>query len=255
VFVTTSRTEKGELDREPIVALLAEGLSVEAIGRRLGQHPSTVADWMAEHGLEAHNREKHAAKGGVDRVWLQTKIEEGLSIAQLAEAAGLSKTAVRYWLARYGLRTAAAQRASATRRARQADVHILPLKCAIHGETDFVLEGRGYYRCLLCRQERVSRRRRAAKATLVAEAGGRCALCGYDRCARALQFHHVDPSKKRHTVCNDGRTIAIDALRAEAEKCILLCANCHAEVEAGATILPLEFAPGEVGAPGDGGPE
>ncbi|HVP02814.1 MAG TPA: hypothetical protein VMT10_09610 [Solirubrobacteraceae bacterium] len=27
-------------------------------------------------------------------------------------------------------------------------------------------------------------------------------------------------------------------MRAEARKCVLLCANCHAEVEAGETALP-----------------
>lgn len=35
-------------------------------------------------------------------------------------------------------------------------------------------------------------------------------------------------------------TRAIDELRAKAAKCALLCANCHAEVEAGfATIGPI----------------
>lgn len=28
----------------------------------------------------------------------------------------------------------------------------------------------------------------------------------------------------------------------EARKCVLLCANCHAAVEAGVRTLPLEFA-------------
>ena len=70
-------------------------------------------------------------------------------------------------------------------------------ECRQHGMTEFWLEGRGYYRCKRCRLERVSRRRRKVKQILVAEAGGCCALCGYDRCVAALHFHHLDPSSKQ----------------------------------------------------------
>jgi hypothetical protein len=75
---------------------------------------------------------------------------------------------------------------------------------------------------------------------LVAEAGGRCALCGYDRYAGALAFHHLEPAEKRLHVSADGRGVAIDALRAEARKCVLLCANCHAEVESGVASVPIK---------------
>lgn len=77
----------------------------------------------------------------------------------------------------------------------------------------------------------VNRRRRIVKATLVAEAGGRCRICGYDRSTAALQFHHLDPLNK--TLQISARCLAIDTLREEASKCLLLCANCHAELEAG----------------------
>jgi hypothetical protein len=51
-----------------------------------------------------------------------------------------------------------------------------------HGVTEFWLEGRGYYRCKRCRMDRVNQRRRKIKRILAAEAGGRCSVCGYDRC-------------------------------------------------------------------------
>src|SRR3712207_8220044 len=72
----------------------------------------------------------------------------------------------------------------------------IPRRCHKHGVVDFVLEGRGYYRCTRCRMERVARRRRQIKEILVAECGGRCALFGYDRYHGALHFHHTDPSQK-----------------------------------------------------------
>jgi len=35
-----------------------------------------------------------------------------------------------------------------------------------------------------------------------------------------------------------GFTRSIEKMRAEAAKCVLLCSNCHAEVEAGIATLP-----------------
>lgn len=37
-------------------------------------------------------------------------------------------------------------------------------------------------------------------------------------------------------------TRSIERAREEAAKCVLLCANCHAEVEAGVRSLPLQGA-------------
>jgi hypothetical protein len=78
----------------------------------------------------------------------------------------------------------------------------------------------------------VIRRRRKAKEILVREAGGRCQLCGYDRSQTALQFHHLDPNTKEFGVAHRGAR-GIERLRAEIRKCVLLCSNCHAEVESG----------------------
>ena len=77
------------------------------------------------------------------------------------------------------------------------------------------------------------------KAILVAEAGGRCRVCGYDRYPGALEFHHLDRDDKRLGLSHQGAALAITTLRAEARKCVLLCANCHAEVEGGVTSLAL----------------
>jgi len=110
--------------------------------------------------------------------------------------------------------------------------------CSHHGETVFRLDSRGSYRCCRCRQERVTRRRREIKLLLVEEAGGACAGCGYDACVAALQFHHVDRASKDFAVSAEGVTRSIARARAEAAKCLLLCANCHAEVEAGVRPIP-----------------
>ena len=72
------------------------------------------------------------------------------------------------------------------------------------------------------------------------EAGGSCAVCGYDKYPRALEFHHVDPSQKEFGLSARGVARSLEKLRAEAAKCVLLCGNCHAEVEAGIKVLSLE---------------
>lgn len=64
--------------------------------------------------------------------------------------------------------------------------------------------------------------------------GGECHHCGYDRCWRALHFHHLDPSIKDYNIfeSNQGRKIVRkwNDLKKEIDKCLLLCANCHTEV-------------------------
>ncbi len=81
------------------------------------------------------------------------------------------------------------------------------------------------------------RRRRRVKQILVEEAGGRCRLCGYDRSVAGLHFHHVDPCQKQFGLAHGGMARSIERLRAEARKCVLLCSNCHAEVEAGISSI------------------
>jgi transposase len=193
---------------------------------------------MKKYGLESPYRAKHAAKGGIDRERLQELVEAGASISTIAETLQRSPSTVRHWLGRYGLETNATTQRRVGREAREAGRVIVQRTCRHHGLTEFWLEGRGAYRCLLCRQEAVVRRRRKVKAILVAEAGGRCAICGYHRHVGGLHFHHLDPSEKRFALSVGGVARSLARARAEAQKCVLLCSNCHAEVEAGIVAIP-----------------
>jgi transposase len=229
------------MDRGSLEELLGQGLSLAEIGRRAGRHEATVAYWVKKHGLSAAHRSRHAPRGGVSRERMEALVKGGRSIAQIAEEVALSKATVRHWLARYGLKThgASGRRIGVeAMAAHEAGMDVAVLSCRHHGETQFVLDQRGYYRCKRCRSASVSRRRRKVKEVLVAEAGGACCVCGYNRNARALHFHHLDPSEKRREINARGAAMAIELLRAEAKKCVLLCANCHAEVEAGLVVLP-----------------
>lgn len=231
-------TEDGGMDRALLEEMLAEGLSLAAMGKRLGVHESTVAGRLWTYGLRAVNAEKHRARGGLTRERLEPLIEAGMSIAQIASEVDRSKATVRHWLRTYELKTLN-QRGATAGAGRSAGLHRVKMTCRKHGSTEFVLGGRGYYRCGRCRAERVSERRRKIKQTLVAEAGGSCVLCGYSQCLAALQFHHIDPADKRFHLSMQGVARSLARARAEAAKCVLLCANCHAEVEHGASTISV----------------
>lgn len=228
------------MDRTALKEMLEQGLSLAEIGRRLGRHESTVAYWVDRHGLRANNRDRHAARGGLARELLEPMIESGMSIAQIATEVDRSKAAVRHWLRKYGLRTRRSmglRAREASEAAHAAGMSEVALKCARHGRASHVRDARGYFRCRACRREAVVRRRRRVKQILVEEAGGCCRLCGYDRSVAALEFHHVEPSEKLFGVAQGGMARSIERLRAETRKCVLLCSNCHAEVEAGISSI------------------
>lgn len=110
--------------------------------------------------------------------------------------------------------------------------------CEKHGKTEFARETNGYLRCKRCRNDHTIKRRRDVKLKLVAEFGGKCEICKYDRSMRNLTFHHKDATQKDFTISSKGNTIAYSKLQAEAEKCILVCANCHGELHDGLISIP-----------------
>jgi ferredoxin len=189
---------------------------------------------MNKHGLVSAHASKHSRRGGIDEATLRAFVEDGQSLRQIAEQTGLSPTAIRYWLKRYGLRTAPNHYMVGEGEKPEQIMR----ECRRHGWIAHQRGAGGFFRCGTCAAERVSERRRRVKAILIAEAGGVCIICGYQRCQAALQFHHVDPAQKSFHISLNGATRAIDALREEAAKCVLLCANCHAEVEVGDATLP-----------------
>jgi hypothetical protein len=83
----------------------------------------------------------------------------------------------------------------------------------------------------------VTRRKQAVKERLIEEGGGCCTVCGYDRCTFNLTFHHVDPKTKSFGMSMRS-TKALAAYLEEIQKCVLVCANCHGEIESGLIVSP-----------------
>ena len=83
------------------------------------------------------------------------------------------------------------------------------------------------------------RRGRRRKIRLIALKGSQCANCGYGTNFAALEFHHSWPSMKAFTL--DLRSLSNrrwNAVLEEAEKCVLLCSNCHKETHNPECKLP-----------------
>lgn len=57
-----------------------------------------------------------------------------------------------------------------------------------------------------------------------------CDICGYNKCAKALEWHHPTDDKKREAA--ELIDLCFETYVKEIQKCILLCANCHRELHA-----------------------
>ena len=106
-------------------------------------------------------------------------------------------------------------------------------ECPKHGLVKFRLDTSGRWRCSKCSSEAVQRRRYKTKELAVEHMGGKCQICGYDKCISALEFHHINPEEKDFGIGQNGYTRSFEKVKKELEKCILVCSNCHREIHAG----------------------
>lgn len=59
-----------------------------------------------------------------------------------------------------------------------------------------------------------------------------CSVCGYNKCAEALDFHHTGSNKNFRIALSIGKNKSLEEIKREMDKCIILCANCHREKHA-----------------------
>ncbi|HOW29772.1 MAG TPA: hypothetical protein PK685_03850 [archaeon] len=71
------------------------------------------------------------------------------------------------------------------------------------------------------------------KKTLVEYKGGACSVCGYNKNIAVLSFHHINDenNQKEYDISiRMGNRCSLETLKKEADKCILVCENCHREI-------------------------
>ena len=106
--------------------------------------------------------------------------------------------------------------------------------CKHHGLTSFRFEGvapegNDRYRCRKCSSASTKKNRAQMMQRVLEYKGSKCEICGYNKSKRALQFHHLDPSKKDFNISMKDLGKTWETIKAELDKCVLLCGNCHAE--------------------------
>ena len=149
---------------------------------------------------------------------LKEQVDAGLSQREIANKFSCSQGRIKHWLRKYGLKTHRGENPKKEH------------KCLTCGEND---SDKFYIRikqkCKSCMNKDDIIRKKQYKADAVKKMGGECSKCGYNKCLDALEFHHIDPSKKDPNF-NATRYRTWESRKEELSNCILLCANCHREV-------------------------
>ncbi len=102
-------------------------------------------------------------------------------------------------------------------------------KCQVQHDKNNSYIGQSY--CKKCNNENKIMQYSQYKEKCVQYKGGKCEICGYYKCHRALEFHHTDPNKKDFNINprSSKTSVFTEKVQQELDKCILLCANCHRE--------------------------
>ena len=112
-----------------------------------------------------------------------------------------------------------------------SSVKHIELECKLHGLTKHIfIKSKNSYVCAKCRSNAVQRKRYNLKHELIIYKGGKCEICGYNKCDAALEFHHLNPEEKEFGIASKGYTRSLKECKKEVDKCILVCANCHREI-------------------------
>jgi hypothetical protein len=146
-------------------------------------------------------------------------IERNFSTWKIAKETNKSQSTVRHWLKKFGLTT----------------LKDKVFKCKFCGETDkerFVHKGNGILstsKCKKCHNKKTTERFREYKKQAVEYKGGKCSVCGYDKCTGSLHFHHRNAEEKDPN-WKQMKSWSFDRIIEELDKCDLVCANCHGEL-------------------------
>ena len=84
--------------------------------------------------------------------------------------------------------------------------------------------------CKSCDSKSVIEKAKKGKQRAVEYMGGCCSVCGYDNCITALEFHHIDPTKKSKTYDKRFNIWSFERQKEELKNCIIVCSNCHRKI-------------------------
>lgn len=236
--------KKPKPSAEELDALVVAGATIGEIATSYGRSKSTVSYWFSSMSVLPRSQRDPVR----DRIKRIEEMPEAEFLALLRQEGSASAVARAEMVSIYAVRSRAKQFKLRTRypcfyedkyAAAMGEAKSLghvTMLCDKHGLTAwFIPKGKSStLACQKCVRQRVVDRRRNTTAALISEAGGACLVCGYNRHLGSLAFHHVNPKLKSFQL-RGGATRSLESLRQEMYKCILVCHNCHGEIEHGVT--------------------
>lgn len=193
--------------RARAIELRKQNRTIPEIHKKLGIAKSTLSIWLRAYPITT-NRCKTVPDLKILEVYDKTQ-----SLRATADALSCSTKKVRYHLSAAGYTS------------RSVKAHLCR-RCGESRPKYFYAHQKSL--CRACRNKDHARRIRGYKRQEVDAKGGACSRCGYAKSLAALHFHHSDPSSKDPFFLRM-RNWSAAARATELAKCVLLCANCHAE--------------------------
>ena len=164
--------------------------------------------------------------------FLIEKINSGLSLNQISKETGKGLTTVRYWVKKYQINIPNKPFKYVNKK-NYGETRFCP-KCEKECSTSEFYTRRDKSNsssyCKQCTNYQTVIRQRNLKKQMIEYKGGKCERCGYDKYYGALEFHHIDPSKKDFSLSHLKRYTFNQIVIDELDKCMLLCSNCHREI-------------------------
>ena len=227
------------MDRDLLKRYLDEGLSLIEIGALVGRDPSTVGYWVRKHGLTANGRRKYSPAGRAHEGAARTACRGRTDSPRWRRAARPASThhsllAPEAWTQ--------AREALANRRVNgSSSRRSYALPSALPQARRYGLPRAAQRAITVCEVQQGGGLGVAPPGEAEARRRGR-------RVLRDLRLRPLDRSpsvsitgtlpRKSFGLAMLGVTRSFEKLRQEAAKCVLLCANCHSEVEGGAATVP-----------------
>lgn len=174
-----------------IIELRKSGLKYKEIVEKLGCSKSTVSYYCRKNEISRYDNSIKIPENVLTNI--QTDYNNGYSLRKLSDKYKYSRSVITKYIKN--------KRTSQTKEERKKSV----VKNVIYW-------------------------RQKAKIRLIEYKGGKCEVegCGYNKCVRSLQFHHIDQKEKDFSI--SGKTKSLEKMKKEVDKCILVCSNCHGEI-------------------------
>lgn len=211
--------------KDSVKELLLRGLSQRVVAKELGLSESTVSYYVSKYKFETLIKQIEPLN--LKKEVLIDLAEKGLSRKQIAEELNVSSSAVYKYLTKYNLKL------GELKPKRGSGGKAICTQCKTEKPISEFYEkkSKGLFHtyCRTCLNKNHVVKQRELKRLALEYKGGKCEKCGYCKSVSALEFHHRNPAEKEFNLARRSCKYFDSEIKAELDKCDLLCSNCHRE--------------------------